>query len=93
MTGGSYADHLALAKALGRYEQAERLALLFGRDIERMADRAHEELTRLALLCGHDFGSGTETVLSFSKNRVETFCRISCAHLTQPVFAPKSATR
>lgn len=75
--GGSYSDHLALAEALGRYEQAERIATLMGRDIERLADKAHEELTRLALLCGHDFASGTETVLTFSRKRVATFSQFT----------------
>jgi hypothetical protein len=61
---------LALADALGQYEQAERIATLLGRDIESMADKAYLALTDIAIRCGHNLGSSEHTALSFAKKAV-----------------------
>jgi len=89
---GCEADHLALIEALSRYETAERIATLLGRDVERMADRAHEDLTRLAVLCGHEFASRTDSVLSFSRRRVECFSKMTASRSQPSGVAPSELT-
>jgi hypothetical protein len=77
VTGGSYSDHEALASALARYEAAERIATLLGRDIEQIADKAYLEMTRIAALCGYSMRNSNETAHDFAKRRVACFCRVT----------------
>lgn len=71
---GSYADHEALRQALETYERAERIAaLLQATFADELADDAYLAMTRIAIRCGHDLGSRTETVLDFAIRRVRRF--------------------
>lgn len=78
--GGSYSDHVCLADALGRYEQAERIHTLSGsKFFGTAADRHFMTLTRLAFLCGFSARTSNESIVSWSRQRVETFARFAGA--------------
>lgn len=71
---GSTADYIALRTALERYERAERVAkLLKATFADDVADAAYLAMTRIAIRCGHDLGSRTETVIDFAIRRVRAF--------------------
>lgn len=73
---GSISDHEALSLALARYERAERAAgLLATTFFDDLADDAYLVLTRVAMRCGHDLGSPSETVLDFAIRRTRAFER------------------
>jgi hypothetical protein len=70
---GSYADHLALADALEKYDRAESVAQLIGdKFTAEIADAWHNELTRLAILCGLPW-LRDETIVDWARRRTRSF--------------------
>ena len=76
--GGSVSDHEALSLALARYERCESVAGIMALTFfDELADDAYLTLTRVAMRCGHDLGSPSETVLDFATRRCRAFERMT----------------
>ena len=68
----------AIEIALARYERAESVAGIMALTFfDDLADDAYLVLTRVAMRCGHDLGSPSETVLDFSIRRTRAFERMT----------------
>lgn len=70
---GSYSDYLALGALLDNYDRTERVAALLGTEwASKLADEAHDALTRQAILCGLPWLRDI-SIVDWSRQRSSTF--------------------